>query len=202
MAFDGSISEYLSLYCTLGFFDACLDIALWHWYDWLSWLGLRMLLFFMYFISRLVWYIDMPIIIDCSSCLLGMAILSLPDYFAHFTCIDSLLYVVWLAVLFPLACILSWSSFEHDVCIVIRPDNHSFFARTWVIYLVFCLIACCMTALLLRDCMSPVSVGARISPYLQLSWFWSFISSRFSLLQVWDLLCACSLIEPEIRSRV
>ena len=41
-----------------------------------------------------------------------------------------------------------------------------------------------------------------LSPYLQISWFRSFLSSRFSLLQVWDLLCACSLTKPEIRSRV
>ena len=52
----------------IGGFYACLDIVLWHWYDWLSWLGLRMSLFFMYYIARLVWYIDMSIIINCSSC--------------------------------------------------------------------------------------------------------------------------------------
>ena len=43
---------------------------------------------------------------------------------------------------------------------------------------------------------------AHLSLYLQLSWFRSFLSSRFSLLQVWGLLCACFLTEPEIRSRV
>ena len=58
-------------------------------------------------------------------CMLGIAILFLLDYSAHFTCIDSLLYIVWLAVLFSLARILSWSSFEHDVCVAIRPDRHS-----------------------------------------------------------------------------
>ena len=176
MAFDESISEYLSLDCTLGVFDACLDIALWHWYDCLSWLGLQMSLF-LYFIARLVWYIDMPIIIDCSSCLLGIAILSLPDYSAHFTCIDSLLYVVWLAVWFLLACILSWSSFEHNVCIVIRPDSHSFLRghewyildSTWlhVSWLPsFCVITCRLSLW-----------AAHISFYLQLSWFRSFLSS-------------------------
>ena len=33
-------------------------------------LGLQMSLF-LYFIASLVWYIDMPIIIDCSSCFAG-----------------------------------------------------------------------------------------------------------------------------------
>ena len=152
MAFDESISECLSLDCTLGVFDACLDIALWHWYDCLSWLGLQMSLF-LYFIARLVWYIDMPIIIDCSSYLLGIVILSLPDYSAHFTCIDSLLYVVWLAVLFPLACILSWSSFEHDVCIIICPDSHSFFCADMSD------ISC-----ILLDCVLLVCVGRTSIP--------------------------------------
>ncbi|RVW24846.1 hypothetical protein CK203_105096 [Vitis vinifera] len=51
MTFDESISEYLSLDCTLGVLD----------------------------VAHLV--------------LLGMAILFLPDYSAHFTCLDSLLYI-------------------------------------------------------------------------------------------------------------
>ena len=67
MAFDGSTSEYLSLDCTLGVlmhaWILCCDIDM---IDYLDWnLGCR---FFLRFIARLVWYIDMPIIIDCSSC--------------------------------------------------------------------------------------------------------------------------------------
>ena len=152
-----SVSTCL-LIAHLGFFYACLDIALWHWYDLLYWLGLRMSFF-----------------------LLGIVILFLPDYFAHFICVDSLLYVVWLAVLFSLACILSWSSFEHDVCIIIRPDSHSFLrGHEWYIlysawlYVAwlpfFCMIACCLSMWV-----------AHLSPYFQLSWFRSFLSSRFSL---------------------
>ena len=106
--------------------------------------------------------------------LLGLAILFLPDHYAHFTCIDSLLYVVWLAVLFSLACILSWLSFEHDICIVIRPDSHSFLrGHEWYIlysawlYVAwlpfFCMIACCLSMW-----------DVHLSPYLQLSWFRSF----------------------------
>ena len=48
----------------------------------------------------------------------------LPDHSTHFTCIDSLLYIIWLAVLFSLACKLSWSLFGHDVGITIHPDCH------------------------------------------------------------------------------
>ena len=139
-------------------------------------LGLRMS-FFLYFIAILVWYIDMPIIIDCSSCLLGIAILSLPDYSAHFTCIDSLLYVVWLAVLFPLACILSWSSFEHDVCIVIRPDSHSFLrGHEWYILYSTWLHVAWLPSLCVIACRLSLW-AAHISFYLQLSWFRSFLSS-------------------------
>ena len=179
MAFNESISEYLSLNCTFGVF--------------LCMLG--------YCVVTLIWFI---ILIGASDVvfLLSLAILFLPDYFAHFICVDSLLYVVWLAVLFSLACILSWSSFEHDVCIIIRPDSHSFLrghewyilysAWLYVAWLPFlCMIACCLSMW-----------AAYLSPYLQLSWFRSFFSSWFSLLQVWDLLCACSLTELEIRSKV
>ena len=68
MAFDESISEYLSLDCTLRVFFMyawilCCDIDMIDHLD----LGLRMLLF-LYFIAILVWYIDMSIIIGCSPC--------------------------------------------------------------------------------------------------------------------------------------
>ena len=101
-----------------------------------------------------------------------------------------------------LACILSWSSFEHDVHIAIHPDSCSFLCghEWYILYSAwlydawlpsFCMIACCLSMWV-----------SFLSPYLQLSWCRSFLSSRFSLLQMWDLLCACSLTEPEIRSRV
>ena len=124
------------------------------------------------------------------------------DYSDHFTCIHSPLYITQLAMLFSLTGILSWSSFEHDVHIAIHPDSCSFLCghEWYILYFAwlydawlpsFCMIACCLSMW-----------AAHISPYLQLSWFRSFLSSWFSLLQVWDLLCVCSLTEPEIRSRV
>ena len=48
--------------------------------------------------------------------------------------------------------------FEHDVCITFHLIV-IVCMWTWVIYPIFYLTACCMTALLLRDCMSPVHVG-------------------------------------------
>ena len=57
------------------------------------------------------------------------------------------------------------------------------------IYL-FRMTVCCMTSLILCDCMSCLSMcGTHLFPYLQLSWFRSFPSFLFSLLQVWDLVC-------------
>ena len=54
-------------------------------------------------------------------------------------------------------------AFEHDVYITF----HLIFIVcmwTWVIYHVLCLTACCVTALLLRDCMSLVHVGSTSIP--------------------------------------
>ena len=48
--------------------------------------------------------------------------------------------------------------FEHDVCITIHLDCHSLYAYMSDIF-VLCLTVCCMTAFLLRDCMSLVRVG-------------------------------------------
>ena len=88
------------------------------------------------------------------------------------------------------SCILSWSSlsmmFASLFILIIIACMH-----TWVIYPVLCLTACCVTTLLLYECMSSVRVGHTSIPYLQLSWFWSFPSFRFSLLQVWGLVCVC-----------
>ena len=103
---------------------------------------------------------------------------------------------------YSLTCVLSWSSFEHDVRTVIHPDSCSFLCghEWYILYSAWlydawlpssCVIACCLSMWV-----------AHLSPYLHLSWFRSFLSSRFSLLQMWDLLCACSLTELEVRSRV
>ena len=60
-----------------------------------------------------------------------------------------------------LACILSWLSlsmmFVSSFILIVIAS-----AWPWVIYPVYCLTVCCMTTLLLHDCMSPVYVG-RIS---------------------------------------
>ena len=118
MAFDESISEYLSLNRTFGVFDACLDIALWHWYDLLYWLGLRMSFF-----------------------LLGIVILFLPDYFAHFICVDSLLYVVWLALFF------FWLAYYLD-----RLLSMMFVSLFVLIVIAFCVDMSDISCILL-DCM-------------------------------------------------
>ena len=81
------------------------------------------------------------------------------------------------------------------------------YSRLSCVYMVdiylFCVTVYCMTLLIPCDCMSCLSMwAALLSTYLQISWSRSFPSFWFSLLQVWDLLCACSLTELEIRSRV
>ena len=53
--------------------------------------------------------------------------------------------------------------FEHDLCITIHPDRHSLYVYISDIF-VLCLTICCMTALLLHDCMSPVRVGRTSIP--------------------------------------
>ena len=123
------------------------------------------------------------------------------DYSDHFTCIHSPLYItqfdmliLWLV--YPLGRLWAWCSYHYSswlsrlVCIHEWYILYSAWLHVaWLPF--FYLIACCLSMW-----------AAYISPYLQLSWFRSSLSSRFSLLQVWDLLCACSLTEPEIRSRV
>ena len=178
-----------------------------HWHDWLDWSIILIgdsdiVIFFV-----LHWYICLRYL-TCwlywliISCCLAHWSWFCHDYSDHFTCIHSPLYITQLAMLFSLTGILSWSSFEHDVHIAIHPDSRSFLCghEWYILYFAwlydawlpsFCMIACCLSMW-----------AAHISPYLQLSWFRSFLSSRFSLLQVWDLLCVCSLTEPEIRSRV
>ena len=134
--------------------------------------------------------------------LLSALILILPWLFwsLHMHTLTTVYHSAWHVD--SLACILFWSSFEHDVHIAIHPDSCSFlcghewyiqyFAWLYGAWLPFlCVIACCLSVW-----------AAHISPYLQLSWSWSFPSFRFSLLQVWGLLCACSLTELEIMSRV
>ena len=124
------------------------------------------------------------------------------DYSDHFTCIHSPLYItqfdmliLWLV--YPLDRLWAWCIYLSFFFICL-----SWFVWTWVIYLYFAwlygvwLLSFCMIA-----CHLPMWV-ALLSPDLQFSWFRSFLSSRLSLLQVWGLLCAYSLTESKIRSRV
>ena len=88
-----------------------------------------------------------------------------------------------------LACILSWSSFEHVVFVTIHLDCHSLYVDMNGIY-VLCLTVCCMTTLLLYDSITFVHVGhTSISLPPTLS-FRSFPSFWFLYLQVWGLMCA------------
>ena len=121
----------------------------------------------------------------------------------HFTCIQSPLYItqldmliLWVVYYFDRLwawCLYhysSWLSYSRLSCVYMSDISYSaWLYDAWLPS--FCMIACCLSMW-----------AAHISPYLQLSWFRSFLSSWFSLLQVWDLPCACSLTEPEIRSRV
>ena len=85
----------------------------------------------------------MPIIIDCSSC---FAILFLPDLSTYFTCIDSLLYIVWLAVLFSLACILSWS--------LLSMNLYHFLSNYHSLYVCMSDIFCPLLDYMSHDCLS------------------------------------------------
>ena len=177
-----------------------------HWHDWLYWSIILIgdsdtVIFFVlhryiclrYLTCWLYWLI-------ISYCLAHWSWF-FHDYSDHFTCIHSPLYItqfdmliLWLV--YPLGRLWAWCSYHYSswlsrlVCIHEWYILYSAWLHVaWLSF--FYLIACCLSMW-----------AAYISPYLQLSWFRSSLSSRFSLLQVWDLLCACSLTEPEIRSRV
>ena len=203
MAFDESIRGYSLLDCTLRVPEFSLGTLTWlivlvDYLDWRFWHSDFLCASLIYLFE----IFDMVIILIDHLALLSIVILIFPWLFCSphmhgFTGVYHLTRYVD-----SLTCILSWSSFEHDVHIAIHPDSCSFLCghEWYILYFAwlygawlssFCLIACCLSMW-----------AAYISPYLQLSWFRSFLSSRFSLLQVWDLLCICSLTEPEIRSRV
>ena len=100
-------------------------------------------------------------------------------------------------------CILSWSSLSMMfVSLFILIVVYSLILCVHDDIFEFLLIACCMTALFLCDCMLLVRVGRTPIPLSPTLWFQSFSSFRFSLLQVWGLVCACTLTAIEVRSRV
>ena len=102
-----------------------------------------------------------------------------------------------------LTCILFWPSLS---MMIVSLSIWLLYSRLSCVYIddisELCLIACSWlpSSCVIACCLSMWV--AHLSPYLQLSWFRSFLSFWFSLLQVWDLPCACSLTEPEIRSRI
>ena len=102
------------------------------------------------------------------------------------TCMFILLYISFFLVIESFVCILSWSylsmlSLLLFILIVILPfslcvDMDDIF--------VLCLMACCMTALLLCDCMLLVCVGHTSIPLPPTLWFRSFHSFWVLHLQV------------------
>ena len=114
-----------------------------------------------YLVIIFIWDIDILIMMIDYLVYLTLWLWSCHDCFAHLTCIDLLLYIIWLDVLISLLvycldhlwayCLyhfLSWFLYScHSLCVVMDD-----------IY-VLCMIACCMTTLLLCDCMSFVRVS-------------------------------------------
>ena len=167
----------------------------------LSWLGFRMSLF-LCFIAILVWYIDMPIIIGCSPCFAWYSDsvsswLFCSLHMHRLTIVHCLTCcVVFSGLHIILIVFWAWCSYHYSSWLSRLVCIHEWYIlySAWlhVAWLPFFYLIACRLSMWV----------ALLSPYLQLSWFRSFLSSRFPLLQVWDLLCACSLTEPEIRSRV
>ena len=102
-------------------------LTCWLW-DWLSWLRI---LIFLCFIAMFVEYIDMLIILIDHLALLSVVILILPWLFCspHMHGFTGVYHLTWYVD--SLACILPWSSFEHDVYITIRLDRHSLCGLEW-----------------------------------------------------------------------
>ena len=134
--------------------------------------------------------------------LLSALILILPWLFwsLHMHTLTTVYHSDW--HVYSLTCISSRSSLSMVyIFIVFLSVYHGLCGHEWYILYsawlydawlpFFCLIGCRLSVW-----------AAHLSLYLQLSWFRSFLSSRFSLLQVWDLVCACTLTEIEIMSRV
>ena len=159
---------------------------------------------FMYFFDTFVWDID---VLDCCW-LIVLYCLAHWLWFCVIVLVTSHAYThhcisFWLDMLIHLPvyyldrprawCLYyysSWLSYSRLSCVYISDVSCSaWLYDAWLPSL--CMIACRLSMWV-----------SLLSPYLQLSWFRSFLSSRFSLLQVWDLLCACSLTELGIRSRV
>ena len=140
---------------------------------------------------------------DCIDCLSYFAQHSdsdiCHDYSDRLACMDSLLVrfdmsILWL--IYHLGRLWAWYSYHYSSWLSRLVCIHEWYIlySAWlhVAWLPFFYLIACRLSMWV----------SLLSPYLQLSWYRSFLSSRLSLLQAWDLLCACSLTEPEIRSRV
>ena len=139
MAFGESISGCPSLDCTLRVFDACLDvISIWVFGMLIMLIDLSWLRFPIPWFYVLHWYICLRhrhvglLLIDRLA-LLSTLTLILPWLFwsPHMHTLTTVYHLVGHVDSF--ACILSWSSFEHDVHITICLDCHilAYFVCTW-----------------------------------------------------------------------
>ena len=179
MAFNWSISGYLSIDCTLRVFDACFIDMLIMMIDYLDG-AFDAAIFFLCFIVIFVWDIDMLIILIGHLALLSIVILIL-------TMIVLIASHVWIhyCISFDLR---DWSSclyiilivFEHDVCITIHLDCHSLYVDMSGIF-VLCLIVCCMTALFLSIWVVISSIKPKI---LNIKWnvgkrIWHLLDNMF-----------------------
>ena len=201
MAFDESISGYLSLDCTLRVLDVigCMlgyCIHLGHWYAnyddcfvLIEDSEIAISYVFHCYICLGYWHVDC---IDCSSCFAW----HIDSDFCHdcsdrLARMDSLSYIVWFHMLISLACILSWSSLSMlsislFILIVIAC------MWTWLLYSIPCLTVCRMIALFcVIACCLSVWV-AHLSSYLQPSGFSHFLRSILAFASVRPCMCLFS----------
>ena len=177
--FDEAISGYLSLDCTLRGFDIikCMFsccIRLRHWY-----------------VDYIDWCFHLSLHIDSPCCMITLLTLACTLFLLliSFTLTWLILLVVYY-LHYHGACYHCQIFFSISLCVDLDD-----------IYL-FCMIVCCMTPLILCDCMSCLSVWVvHLSPYLQVPSLGRpyFLGSR-----IWYETCwfVWSLIELVIRSRV
>ena len=124
------------------------------------------------------------------------------DYPAHLGMyVHIALYLVCLSV-DSLACILSWLSWIMLSLIYIHLNYHtSCLACVWYIPVLHdCFVPDCSSSVWLHALFTYVGhISILLAPTL---WFWSFPSFRLLFLQVWGLVCVCTLTEIEVKSRV
>ena len=109
------------------------------------------------------------------------------DMYVHFAA-----FLICLSVDY-LACMLSWLYLSMlSLLLVILIVIFSFgLCMDMDDMLALCLTACCITNLLLCDCMLVVHVDHTSIPLPPTLWFQSFPSFWFLYLQMWGLVCTC-----------